>query len=240
MIYLDDSDIHIYIADSQNYINSVLNFSGILSEQEIEKADKLINEQVRFNFIFRHIQLRNIISLYADINPGEIIFSTNEYKKPFIIQPKELQFIQFNLSYSENIHLIAISKNDELGVDIEKIKPIDDFDRIIQDNFSSYEINLLNKFNGNEKLRLFFKIWCGKEAFIKAIGKGFYFQTASFSIILDKQNNYCGIEIEQNNTINWDSKHWNIDSINVANNFITSIVHSKQNPKILLTQLFPD
>lgn len=77
--------------------------------------------------------------------------------------------IDFNISHSKDIVVCAINLDGPIGVDIEKISPIEieDFKKY----FSLAETKLIT--GNNFPLTTFFDIWTKKEAIIKAIGRGF-------------------------------------------------------------------
>ncbi len=83
--------------------------------------------------------------------------------KPFI---KNAPY--FNISHSGDVIVCAISKSYEIGIDIEKIKPI----KI--ENFNSILSKEDLKFIKNKKdhSKAFFEVWTKKEAVLKAIGTG--------------------------------------------------------------------
>ena len=76
--------------------------------------------------------------------------------------------IQFNIAHSGNIVGCAFSETLKIGLDIEKIRPINlaDFDYILNEMDQEYLTKAMNPYDA------FFKIWTIKEAVTKAIGKG--------------------------------------------------------------------
>jgi len=87
----------------------------------------------------------------------------NEYNKPYLENE-----IYFNLSHSGDIVICAISNEQEIGIDIEEMKPINiwEFDTI----FTKNELEIMN--NSSHPVFTFYKYWTIKESVIKAIGKG--------------------------------------------------------------------
>jgi len=85
-----------------------------------------------------------------------------KYGKPYFIDSS----FTFNISHSGEyvICVISTDEKEQLGIDIEKIKPIviDDFDFI----FSPLERKVIDSY---EK---FYKCWTSKEAVVKADGRG--------------------------------------------------------------------
>lgn len=142
---------------------------SILSDDEKERAGKFRFPADTTRFIVRRGLLRNILGTTLGIDPKTIRFSTAEFGKPFIAYPENSQ-IFFNLSYSGNQIVYAFSKQLELGIDIERIRTVEAIDRLARNYYSAEEYALIVNLPALEKNKAFIKLWCIKEALIKASG----------------------------------------------------------------------
>ena len=97
---------------------------------------------------------------------GKMQFIRNEYGKPYI---PELPMFYFNISHSNHFLAIALS-NHQVGVDIERIKPVNL--RIAKRFFSKEEQTYVFSCPKNQ-IKRFYEIWTKKEAYVKYIGCGF-------------------------------------------------------------------
>ena len=88
----------------------------------------------------------------------------------------------FNVSHSGDHGLIAFAPHGRLGVDVEERHRRHDPDGPIKDVFTPGEQEQLAKRDGDDKYRLFFRLWTLKEAAIKALGTGFSLDPARFAI----------------------------------------------------------
>ena len=129
------------------------------------------------------ILVRNELIKITGLRNKEIIFQSSTFGKPFLSQ---FPNIHFNMSHSGE-WAVCIIGNQPVGIDIEKIQPID---------FSSYssffsitEYNDLSNKNHAIKLEYFFDLWTLKESYLKAIGTGFYHNPTSFTIRPNKEKN---------------------------------------------------
>lgn len=104
-----------------------------------------------------------------------ISFEKNRYGKPYISHPKEARDLQFNLAYTDQYALIAIARVNYLGIDIAKIQNDEAVEDITQGFFSKTERDEIITQPHQIKILSFFRCWVCKEAFLKAIGKGFSF-----------------------------------------------------------------
>ncbi len=88
----------------------------------------------------------------------------SEFGKPFIEGWPE-----FNISHSGDIVVLALTQHHAIGIDIEKICPVDkdDFVKELPEIISFYENHETDQAN-----HLFFECWTKKEAVLKGVGKG--------------------------------------------------------------------
>lgn len=155
--------------------------SSILSLKEKKRAMSYRFEKDSSLYVAGKMLTRKIFFSLFGIRPEKIIFKIDDYGRPFLDFPKVKNF-DFNLSHSGEYVVLAIS-DERVGIDIEKIKPIDL--AISNECFHDKEIEYLYK-NSKNVIDRFYTIWTLKEAFIKAVGQGlsyplknFYFNTLS-------------------------------------------------------------
>jgi 4'-phosphopantetheinyl transferase len=124
--------------------------------------------------LFADLLIRHIIINKTNLKNEELSFSANEHGKPRL---NNLSNFHFNLAHSGSWVICAIaSKN--IGVDIEKIVPIDL--EISKNYFSKDEhFDLMKK---ADKTKHFFTLWTLKESYIKQLGRGLSLPLNSFSI----------------------------------------------------------
>lgn len=167
----------------------------LLNDEEIIRAERYHFARHKRRFTVARAMLRIILAKYVSAaNPANLCFNENKYGKPSLINPNN---IQFNLSHSKDLALLAIGKDFPLGIDLEyfSARP---YQGIAEQMFSNKEINALKEQSNLLKPLTFFHTWAQKEAFIKACGLGLSYPTKSFDvfhgcpndeIIIDKTNN---------------------------------------------------
>lgn len=89
----------------------------------------------------------------------------NEYGKAYFPHSRT----RFNLSHAGDYAVLATSE-EEVGVDIERIRPVEE--GIEAKVFTDAERRLLDEREGEERRKLFFKLWTAKESFLKQLGVG--------------------------------------------------------------------
>lgn len=177
----------------------------MLSAQERERADKFRFERHRRRFVAGRGELRQRLSRYLGLSPWEVALGYGSDGKPFCtIQPPG-QRICFNLSHSENSAALAISNGFEVGIDIERIRPIEE--SVPLEVFSTRERAEFTALPETERQQVFFESWARKEACLKALGTGFTLPPAHFEFDLsirgDTTPRFVGGEAEE-------STHWRI------------------------------
>jgi len=90
--------------------------------------------------------------------------------------------LQFNLSHTHGLSLIALTSGRAVGVDIEQIRPIPDFASMAGQAFARQEIEALAGLPEEQHLRAFFACWTRKEAYLKALGDGLSRPLDSFAV----------------------------------------------------------
>jgi len=162
-------DIHLYFVDLRHYRCD--NPETILSPDERERAGGYHSINASLQYIHARCLLREVLSLYLDHNPGDIIFEYSKNGKPHI-RGESLDGVQFNISHSGDAVAIIVSRGRKVGIDLEKIR--DDIpDLELSKRFFSYaETAAISRVHGLKRTEFFLKLWTRKEALLKATGEG--------------------------------------------------------------------
>lgn len=188
----------------------------MLSERELKKANKYYHEVDRVAFIIRRGALKTIAGHYLGIAPQVLKFKTGSFGKPYITERQNQDDLQFNISVSNNLILLAFTRGGNLGVDVEYVHPIDSIDSIARHFFSpSEKVRLLSQ-NPVDKVQSFYRIWTLKEALLKALGIGLSQGADLFGTF--RRPNGC-VEIVDNQ-LDWlKPALWSIKTINCDDDY---------------------
>ncbi len=156
-----------------------------LSVEEQERAERFYFDEDRARFMLAHGALRQILSCYLGLGPGEIMFDQGPQGKPNLDPMPDRMGLTFNLSHSGSFVLIAVGCERELGVDVEKIRPEIDLEGIAARFFSKSEVEGLMRLAPALRSEAFFRCWTRKEAYIKARGGGLAIPLGQFDVSLD-------------------------------------------------------
>jgi 4'-phosphopantetheinyl transferase len=150
----------------------------LLSPQERARAARFHFDRDRHRFIAGRGHLRELLGGMLGVPPAEIKFSYNAYGKP------ETAGVRFNVSHSEWMALMAISRSRVVGVDIERKNRAFVNDRIPERFFSPAEVQALRALPEGQQTEAFFNCWTRKEAYVKARGLGLSLALDSFDVSL--------------------------------------------------------
>jgi len=182
-IFLNEKEVHIWNFDLNNISKENKQaLKVILSKDELERASKFHFDADRDRFICGWGLLRLFISFYANISPKVISYNYNNYGKPELSREQNKSNLHFNMSHSQNMLCVGFLRNEQIGVDIEVIKPIKDYLDVANKFFSDSEIVQLNSFPEEKALEAFYTCWTGKEAFIKLSGEGLSYPLKEFDV----------------------------------------------------------
>jgi 4'-phosphopantetheinyl transferase len=153
-------------------------FFAMLSEDEVARAERFVFERDRHRYIAARGRMRETLARLLGAKPAELRFAYSSHSKPSL--PVSLHF---NLSHSEGVAALGVSRTHELGVDVEHVRPLKE--DIAERFFSRAEVTALRALPEHEQLSAFYRCWTRKEAVVKAIGEGLSRPLDSFDVTLD-------------------------------------------------------
>lgn len=190
----------------------------ILSEAETARARRFAHPQDRDRYVIAHSVMRTLLSRYSGIHADEIAFSTNAYGKPQIQCDEGAEQIQFNLSHSAGVAVLAVSRGHQLGIDIEQIRPIDPL--VAEHHFSPRELLTLGKLPSGQWLAGFYRCWTSKEALLKGEGLGLNLALDGFDVEVDPQLPPELIAVQPNTRV---AANWRLVELVPAQNIVGTL-----------------
>ena len=172
---LEENIVHVWRAESRPCP------TDLLSASERERAAQFHFEKDRHRYVAARSILRQLIGRYEQVPPESIEFAYNTYGKPAL----EGSSLRFNVSHSADLVLLAFTRNKNIGVDVERIRPEFAAKEIAGRFFSQEEVAVLRALPAESLPGAFFTCWTRKEAFIKAHGSGLSLPLHKFVVSLD-------------------------------------------------------
>ena len=163
---------HVWCAYLDEFSGKLPRFYGMLSDGERFQAVRFRFQEDRDHFVIRRGLLRTILGLYLRDSPASIAFCDGPNGKPALASPAGAETLHFNLSHSCRLAVYAITRAVPLGVDVERIRPMNDMQEIASRFFTAHENALLRAIPLHQRLKAFFNCWTRKEACLKATGQG--------------------------------------------------------------------
>lgn len=160
---------------------------GLLSEDERKRAARLAVPQARRRFVVARGLLRRILSSVLDGEPSRLVFVYGTRGKPSL-DASQSRGLHFNLAHSEGLALYALAWGREVGVDLERLRPLPDAAALAAKFFAPEEQAALQALPPAARHEGFFRIWARKEAFVKARGEGIAAGLSRFAVSCDPQS----------------------------------------------------
>jgi 4'-phosphopantetheinyl transferase len=169
--------------------------SDCLSDDERARAGRFVFERDARRFVAARALLRGLLADYLGAVPADLRFDVLEYGKPVLRVPHAA--LAFNLSHSENVAWFAFTDASAIGVDVERLRPIDDAHELAQRNYTPSECEQLAQTPPVDRDLAFLRCWTRKEACLKAIGSGFSIPPETFEAGADAAPRLVSIDTPQ-------------------------------------------
>ncbi|MGH9367917.1 MAG: 4'-phosphopantetheinyl transferase family protein [Thermoanaerobaculia bacterium] len=182
---LDPSQVHLWLLDSRDLGPARERLGQTLDEEERLRAGRYRFPRDRDRFILFRGTLRALLGRYLGIAAEAVRFGQNREEKPFVVPRTDAEErLQFNLSHSEDLALLAVAAGRRVGVDIERVRSDRAAPEVARRFFSEDEADALREIPESARSEAFFSCWTRKEAYIKARGGGLSIPLKSFTVSL--------------------------------------------------------
>ncbi len=160
---------------------------ALLDDDEAARSRRFVRLPDRRRYVLAHVAMRLLLARCLGIEPGAVSYEHGAHGKPRLAQG--LAPLQFNLSHSGGLGLLAVARERSLGVDIERIRDVPEALSVADTQFSRAERRGLRSLPLTEQQGAFFRCWTRKEALVKAEGKGLGHALYSFDVDLAPGSN---------------------------------------------------
>lgn len=218
---LNVGEVHIWRVPLVGTREDIAELSGLLNQQELERAAKFVVTGIGDRFIMARGMLRKLLAKYLCVDPKGLVFQQNKYGKLYL----DFSRLQFNISHSHDLGLFIFALDMPVGVDVEFIREGYKFKDIAQKFFSQDEAAELFALAPEIQEQAFFNCWSRKEAFIKALGVGLFCALDSFSV--EVSNSKWGKQrLVYNDNIACINcaKKWSLEALDPADSYVGAMV----------------
>ncbi|MFP5390434.1 MAG: 4'-phosphopantetheinyl transferase family protein, partial [Gammaproteobacteria bacterium] len=144
----------------------------VLSDDERQRHGRYMFAKDRRRFLVTRLLVRYVLSRYVAVAPADWRFAASAYGKPMIANAHPVAAdLAFNVSHSDQVVLLGITRDAALGIDVEDRQrriPLN----IADSYFSAGEMHQLRALPASLQGERFLDFWTLKESYIKARGEG--------------------------------------------------------------------
>lgn len=173
---LDQGEVHVWQVDLDQPPGALP--WDILSEDERRTARRFHFDRDRDRYVACRSALRRILSHYLRTPPKDLPIAYGPHGKPQLSGNE----INFNLSHSQDVAVIALSANFQIGIDFEKFNPTLDHEALAQRFFTAPERAYIATLPPDRRREGFYQCWTRKEAWMKALGHGLMQPLENFDV----------------------------------------------------------
>lgn len=152
---------------------------GVLSADEQARAVRFRLPLVASRFVVGRARLREVLAAVLGAEPAGLVFRAGPRGKPELSPPGPLRF---NLSHSDDVALLALATGQDVGVDVERVRPERDHLGLARRFFAPGERAAVEAAPPEERPAVFMAVWTRKEAFVKGLGGGLTIPLARFEV----------------------------------------------------------
>ena len=178
--------VHVWRAHLDDSPGQAARCLPYLSEEERERAERCRVPRHQYQFVSTRCILRRLLSHYAGVPAANLRIESNLQGKPTLTDPSLLP-LQFNVSHTTGMALLAVTVEYAVGIDVERIgRAVTDYD-IASRYFSPRESAYLASLSPDNRRQEFLTYWTCKEAYLKMRGIGLSGGLAQCEIVFDPE-----------------------------------------------------
>jgi 4'-phosphopantetheinyl transferase len=201
-------------------------YLALLSNDERHRYERYYFDKDRRQFLAARVLVRSVLSYYAPVLPEEWEFAYSAKGKPFIAPRFGLPSLRFNHSHTQQLVACALTRDDDVGVDVEWIDRKVNFS-IVNYCLSPSELDGFRRLDEQDQRDFLFRHWTLKESYAKARGLGLSLPLSQFSFsFADPSNPTISFgEMSDDDPGNWQFYQCLID----ASHYLAVAIHRVAN-----------
>lgn len=213
-------EVHVWRVDLDSPGRAENTSIDLLSPDERERAARFRSDVDRRRFVLARRALRTIVAGAAGVAPADIVFGVGAWGKPFLEEPAPARHLEFNLTHSADLGLVALAWNRAVGIDVERIQPVKELDDIVAARFSAFERSAFERMAPGDRLKAFFMLWVSKEAYLKGSGEGMSRSLDLFDVALHDDGTIELLEVRDRPD---DTARWTLTRLDAGDRFAAAL-----------------
>ena len=181
---LPDRQAHLWWARPERFTDpaELAGYRAMLTDDERDKTDRFRFARDRHTCLITRALVRTTLSRYQDVPPERWRFRTNDHGRPNVSAPASP--VRFNLSHTDGLIVCLVSRDRDVGVDVEHLERASRWVDLADRYFAPREVAALRRVTAAGRPTRFLEYWTLKESYIKARGLGLAIPLADFSFDL--------------------------------------------------------
>ena len=171
-VTLGTAEVHVVCASVDLSAQRLRELEETLSPDELDRAARFRFSRDVDRFIARRGLLRELLGHQLQMAPRCLVLSAGPFGKPALVTPGQERPLHFSLAHSHDFAVFAVSRESEVGVDMELVRELPDVSGLVSMVCSSREMVEWRSLPESLRLQVFFELWTRKEAFLKGTGQG--------------------------------------------------------------------
>jgi 4'-phosphopantetheinyl transferase len=159
----------IYLAPVASMLPARL--EDLLDAGETARSAGFQSEPARRRFIGGRVLLRTVLGEHVGVAPQKLRFEHGPWGKPRLAS-NAADSVWFSLAHSGELAIVTISAASEVGIDVERVRPIPEALKIAERAFDSSSCAALHETAPEHRDVTFLRLWTRLEALAKATGCG--------------------------------------------------------------------
>jgi 4'-phosphopantetheinyl transferase len=145
---------------------------GHLASDELERFGRLQRSEVGRRWLISRGSLREILAAELGTSPSSVRLKLGPHGRPGLDPEIHQTDLDFNLSHSGDLALVATGRGLRVGIDVERLRRGRDPLRVADRYFSQAEVEAVRAFPQSDRPAAFLRYWTAKEALAKGLGLG--------------------------------------------------------------------
>ena len=176
---LPEAEVHVWLVPVAIPAECLAVLQSVLDDDECERARRFRTRAARERFVVSRGVLRLVLGGLTGSPPERLRFARRcgwcggtDHGKPRL-SDADRSGIDFSLSRSSGLALIAVARGRLVGGDVERVRRRTDILAVARSAFSPAERRAIESpATDGERREAFFRCWTRKEAYLKARGEG--------------------------------------------------------------------
>lgn len=215
----DESSLHLWALTIDPAESIAATLQPLLSTDETRRADSFKSAHLRLSYTICRGVVRLLLGHYLNIEPSLVQFQYQPKGKPIVAH---FNHLSFNVSHSAEVMLCGVIANGEIGVDVERIRPLTDMHDLARRLYCPEEADELISLPETQRYKAFYRCWTRKEAYLKAVGEGLSAPLNDFRVTLMPTEAARFIHIGGDMDL---AHSWSLSDVDVGDLYVAAIAY---------------